>query len=312
MEWSIYELEADNSLTLLVTLDETEPIFGDIAVGPGGNVYGLTQAGEIRLITFDSTTTTVVGAYEDFSAHTAFVCDADSKCYTLDFFYNLFSFDLLTGEEELVMNVGELTPGDLAFYRGHLVYPSGDGFIKAININTLDITPIYCLPPEIITLNSVWGITNVFDTCGVEQLLVTNMSNDFFQIDVEGDSFEPLDVTYDIDTGGSIFGIGSGHDILASLCDEPVTETDCTSGLGDATENPTIPFYPNPATTTLEFFGSTPVKYADILALNGQLAQRVEVPNGTQDISNLSPGIYLLNILYQNGSQRTEKLVVPR
>jgi len=119
----------------------------------------------------------VEGAYAAFSAHTAFVIDQNWKAYTLDFFFDLICYDLQSGTETLLGNLGELSPGDLAFYRGKLCFPSGTGFIKSIDPETLEVTNIYCLPPDIVELQSVFGMTNQFDRCGVEHLVLCNTAN---------------------------------------------------------------------------------------------------------------------------------------
>lgn len=312
LDWSIYRLEDDLALTLVTTLPPEEPIYGDIAVSPGGDVYGLTQGGEIRLFDLDSGTSTSVASYSEFAPHSAFVCDADSWCYALDFFFNLYRYNLLTEIEELVMNVGEITPGDLAFYRGHLVFPSSEGFIKAIDLGTLEITNIYCLPPEIIEMNDVWGITNVYDTCGTEQLQVSNFSNQLFQIDAEDNTFEELLVTYETDTGGSIFGLGSGDDVLASLCNEPITETDCTtqslSGIG--LQEPM--FYPNPVQDNLTFARPELVASIQLYSVSGKCINDLTNPGRQLSLAHLSPGMYVLQMTFQDGSIESHTIVKNR
>lgn len=310
---SIFTLSGSNELNLEVNLVEGTPILGDIAVGPDGTLYGLSQAGDIREINLETGQTTFVAAYSELAGHTAFTIDAASKAYTLDFFFNLYTIDLNTLEEQFIMNVGELTPGDLAFYRGKLVFISSiEPVIKALDLATLEITTIYCLPEEITFMADVWGLTSQFDECGLEKLFVSNFYNALFLIDVENNSYENLNVTFDVDTDGEIYGIASIDDAHASECNEPVTEADCDGNTGVATVNGDAVFklYPNPADTQIILEHGYAIRSIELFDMQGALIATPHFSDSSVDVSSILAGAYTMRITFSSGQTRIQRVMI--
>ncbi len=302
---SVYEL-TNNELTLLTELGTTEPKFGDIAVGPNGSLYGITPIGSIRRINLSNGSTTEIVAFSDTTIHTALTCDQSGNFYALDAFtFNLISINLNTQEEETILFLGENTPGDITFYKGHLAYISAEGVIKAIDLNTLEISTIYCIPEEMIDMTALWGINNVFDSCGEEQLLVGNYFNEIYQIDVENDSYIALNATYDMDLGGAIHGMASSNDLLSSQCDGELTNRDC-SALGLETfSNSEISIYPNPSNgeIRIDLGNETGEMYLSIYDAMGKLmkVQEIYLNDTFIDLSGFAPGLYFLEL--QSGNE---------
>ena len=303
---SIYQLVDDDNAVWLGTLNSTEPIFADIAVAPSGDLYGLSQDGSIRLINLDEGTTTEVGFFSAITVHTAFTCDSQSNFYTLDFFDNLVSYNIITHEETTIMAVGEITPGDLTFYNGRLVFPSGEGVLKTIDLETEEIESIYTLTPEMITLNDIWGIANSFHQCGNEQLIVSNFSNQLFKINVLENTFVELTPTYDTDAGGVIYGMTSSDDLLASDCDGFV-------GVSDTDISRTaVSFHPNPAVDFINVMHSDLVDYLEFINLDGQIIKTAKRPMAQLYVGDLTPGFYLIRSYMQEGNSSDSKLIILR
>lgn len=306
----IYELGPDDELILLATLDETAPIFGDIAVAPDGQLYGLSQAGVITLIDIENQTTIPVYEYSVLAGHTAFGCDGNFNCYTINFWYDLYSYNLITQEEQFIVNLGEYSPGDLGFYQGFLVFVSSEGFIKALDLETLEVTRIYCLPPEMIEMKSIWGISNWFESCDEEYIIAVTNEDEFFKINIETNSFELLDTFYDIEMEGEYFGMGSGGDPLASACNGTVTETDCTETFVTSLSNSENRlFYPNPVQHELTFTQPNLIQEVLIFDAYGALCQLILQPSGTLNLNHLDAGMYVVHLQLHDGSSLSERLV---
>lgn len=304
----IYALEG-NALTHVVELSNEVPLFGDIAVAPDSSLYGLSQGGEIHRIDLETGTTTVEGAYAAFSAHTAFVIDQNWKAYTLDFFFDLICYDLQSGTETLLGNLGELSPGDLAFYRGKLCFPSGTGFIKSIDPETLAMTNIYCLPPDIIELQSVFGMTNLFDSCGVEHLVLCNTANRIFDVDVEAGTYVDLMVTCDIAATGAMWGMAGMGDVRSSACDAPITETDCTESYVSPVVLRPLLIGPNPVSDVLYTYADLPLTRLELRDTRGALIRAWDWPHTRLELADLPQGIYVLEGMDTRGVRYRSKVL---
>ena len=303
----IYEQIGDTEMELICTMESAEPIFGDIAVDHDGDIYGLTQGGEIRRIDLDSGTSVFIGSYPSVG-HTAFTIDSQQNCYTLDLYQFLISYNMTSGESEYLTSLGEITPGDLTFYNGHLVYPSGEGVIKAINTETFEVDTIYCLPPEIIEMKDIWGIYNDFDQCGTEYLVVTNTANEVFRIDVENDSFEELILDYDVDVDGTIYGATAIGDIMSSDCQGVITPVESCDeenpvDINEINFDDEIRIFPNPVQESLNIYG---VKYdrLEIFNASGQILISSNQTTSSLNLTELASGLYFIRFITK------EKIVV--
>ncbi|MFK7755662.1 MAG: hypothetical protein AB8B53_01895 [Flavobacteriales bacterium] len=75
-------------MSLVTLLDNSETIFfADIAVNEAAEVFCVATSGEIHLIKLENGTTSQVGAFSQFTTHTALVCDSESNFYSLDYFF---------------------------------------------------------------------------------------------------------------------------------------------------------------------------------------------------------------------------------
>ncbi len=305
-EGSIYELVNESEMILLSTLGTDEPIFGDIAVAPSGDIYGLSGLGAICLINLETGTTTEIGNFSVEAGHAAFTCDSQYNCYTIDLWYNFISFNLLTLEEVTLAIFDELPAGDLTFYNGRLVYSTANGELKDIDMDTYERTVIYNFPPEMITLAGIWGIANSFHQCGAEEILAGNTSNQIFKINVEQNTFEEFDITYDIDEGGLIYGMASTDEVLASDCDGIVRVNE----LWESELN--SPIFPNPANDLINITHFNRVERLQFFDLDGDLVKEIIQPNSQESIADLLPGCYSVFVHFQKGIKETSKLIVLR
>jgi hypothetical protein len=58
--------------------------------------------------------------------------------------------------------------------------------------------------------------------------------------------------------------------------------------------------YPNPFTTALTIESDFNIERVDIFSVTGQLVKSIDKPNGSLDLSELEPGMYLFNA-FSNG-----------
>lgn len=78
----------------------------------------------------------------------------------------------------------------------------------------------------------------------------------------------------------------------------------------------TFSIYPNPATTNLTIESRTPLAQVWVRDVAGRALRYTTLPRGTQgdhttiDVSNLPSGIYLVEVLTQNGQRSVQKVVV--
>ncbi len=305
-EGSIYELVNESEMILLSTLGTDEPIFGDIAVAPNGEIYGLSQPGGICLIDLESGTTTELATFSVLAGHTSFTCDSQYTCYTIDFWFNLISFNLITLEEVTLATFDEIPSGDLSFYNGRLIYPSGNGELKVIDMDTYERSVLYYFPPEMITLASIFGLGNSFHQCGAEEVIVANTNNQFFKINIEEDTFDEFNITYDIDEGGLVYGMATTDDLLASDCDGIV-------GVNELWESElNSPIFPNPAADIIHITNAKGVEHLQFFDLDGDLVKEISQPSTYESINDLHPGYYSVFVHHRNGKKEASKLIVLR
>ncbi|MFK7755655.1 MAG: T9SS type A sorting domain-containing protein [Flavobacteriales bacterium] len=309
-EAALYMLDGNNNISLVTLLDNSETIFADIAVNGAGEVFGVTTSGEIHLINLENGTTSQVAAFSEFTAHTALVCDSESNFYSLDFFYNIYVLNLETLEEELLFNVGELTPGDLGFYDGKLVFPSSlEPVLKTFDLETNEVSTIYSLPQEIVEFNDIYGICNLFHACGEESLIVGTMSGSVFLIDVENDIYLDLNVEYNPEIGGNLNGIASSGDVLSSACNDPITSIENASNLDVNCEQKTALIYPNPAPELIFLSCSETVERIEFIDFKGEIVKIIEQPGRQISVVDLAAGVYNLKIYHTSGEETRERMV---
>ncbi|MCB0759971.1 MAG: hypothetical protein KDC12_00515 [Flavobacteriales bacterium] len=299
----LYELVDQSMMNLLATFDVSFPVLADIAVAPSGDLYGLSQSGNILLIDIDAQTMSDAGMFESLWPHTACTCDALNNLYSLDYNYDLIRHNITTQQDEVLFNTGELTGGDLSFYNGYLIYPLATGIIKAVDLSTYDVAVLYDIPAEILTLEDIWGLCNVFESCGDEEIIVANTSNEFFRINAFNNTFVALDLTYGNNIGGVVYGMTSTDDVLASECHGTVFLDEFLKVAEFA------PFYPNPAQDHIEILRPEPMESLEFFTPHGQSAGVIHNPGTENDISFLIPGTYVVLVRYADGTVREHRLV---
>jgi hypothetical protein len=84
------------------------------------------------------------------------------------------------------------------------------------------------------------------------------------------------------------------------------------SGLSNpAVQAPQITMYPNPVENQLNFSSSQTIESLEIFALNGKRLRSFSVNENKGQLNfQLSSGLYLIKFKSQNGSEKTEKLIV--
>jgi len=70
----------------------------------------------------------------------------------------------------------------------------------------------------------------------------------------------------------------------------------------------TLMVYPNPVSSTLYFGGDVPVKSVRLINMTGQVVRETKVTNNQLSVSDLVPGLYLIQTTLENGKLAMQKL----
>ncbi|WP_264564165.1 starch-binding protein [Flavobacterium sp. N3904] len=75
------------------------------------------------------------------------------------------------------------------------------------------------------------------------------------------------------------------------------------------TENTTVSIFPNPVSSLLQVSSSSAVSDYQITSFNGTLVQTGKAISNTIDVSNLSDGLYIIRIRFENGQELQQKII---
>lgn len=130
---AIYTFDVENCTYNLLTEVNGPDIF-DICVSPGGDLYGITNSGELFFIDTNSGNTNIIHTFSGFNFN-SLTCSSNSTIYVTGAPGDIWTYNLLTGEEDYIGNLPYTASGDLTFNDGELyVAITGDRIVK-INLN---------------------------------------------------------------------------------------------------------------------------------------------------------------------------------
>lgn len=299
----IFQLNSDNTLSLITTINYTSDFIMDIAISSDNIFYGVTADYNIIEIDLETGSFTILTDLNNIGFYTSLVCSNNNELYTLNSTNELYKYDIATGTVNIVGNLGFSTPGDLTFFKGNLIFKdSFTDIIKAYNISNDNVSDIFCLPAGI---NDFLGISNIFNTCE-SSTIIGSANNSLYEIDFENDEF--IDLNTELD-GMVIFGMASDNESLASDCSFEFTSIDCTMSVDElnwvTSRNIT---YPNPMIDYMYINSSINLLTIEIYNLSGQLIQRIDTTDKIISLNNIVPGIYFTKISSEFGV-KTEKII---
>ncbi len=140
---------------------------------------------------------------------------------------------------------------------------------------------------------------------------------EFFPQNGTLDGSESKDITVTIDVSGMPIGEYQGTaNVRANDANNEYTEIPVMLTIFNDIETNTkaaVAIYPNPATDLLTISGvETSIETIEIFSQSGQLVKTItmNVPQSTIDISDLSTGLYMVNVKTTNGNVSIQKLSV--
>lgn len=130
---AIYTFDVDNCSYSLLT-EVNGPDMYDICVSPSGDLYGITNSGELFFIDTNTGNTNIIHTFSGDN-YNSLTCSSSSTIYMTGGNGDLWSFNLLTSVEEYIGELSYTASGDLTFNNGELyVAITGDRIVK-INLN---------------------------------------------------------------------------------------------------------------------------------------------------------------------------------
>ncbi len=111
---------------------------GDIAIAPNGKIYSLRNGFntnlEILEVDFTNNLATLIATLPiPTSGSYSLTCSNNFELFALGSNYELWKYNLITGNSSFVANLGSSSPGDITFYKGNIIFQSNNaGNIKVI------------------------------------------------------------------------------------------------------------------------------------------------------------------------------------
>ncbi len=297
----IYTLSPSGVLTFVTQIADDLEEARDIAMTSNGQLYTVSSSGSIGSISLDTGTINELTSLPSSNTYTSLTSNGENKLYILNFNHILYSYDLELDTIINLGNIGDGSPGDLTFYHGALVFPSSeDNTIKAYDLNSNTLSTIFCLPDEFLFPTQIWGITNLFDECGTEQLIISSTGlNDYFKIDFENQEVIPIEVSFTSPPPGgqSTLGITSKDEGLAAFCPVDISDFSCFTAVDENLATPqkrTI--FPNPASEEINIPTAEESKKIQIFNLVGTLVLEAKpsYPYTFLSIQHLPKGSYFV------------------
>jgi len=293
----IHELTEDNQLIKLSEINTNGQTILDIAVCPDQKFYGITEdyIAELNIETgqfnpifeFDET------QVDSFEIRNSLTCSNTNEL----FFINnstkeLFKLNIPNLSLNTIGNFNSSTPGDLTFYKGHLIFPESN-FIRAYDIISDTTKTLFCLPSGI---GIIYGIANQFSTCDSNRILATNWSGELIEFHFENDSISKSI----LDTQNQIInGIASTNEFLGSTCNPDIDSNPCAelSTLDSFLNDNEIEVYPNPTSDIINIRTSSTINEVRIINFNGTVIKNFSTYKEYIDISDIKKGIYYINFI---------------
>ena len=194
-------------------------------------------------------------------------------------------------------NLGDNTPGDLTFYKGNLIFQSGnDGNIKSYNLQNGILTTIQCRIKPLGQGVGLWGLSNLYETCDTGKIFAIDNLDNLYELDIEN-SIIYLRKHYDQFGILDINGMASTNEYLAAACDPIFENVECTTSTKDLNAiSASIHIFPNPAEESVTIESNGKINFVNIVDLSGKLRKSFSSPAKQVDVSDLSSGIYFFRI----------------
>jgi Secretion system C-terminal sorting domain len=291
----IYRMENNFELTKVVSVQNFTPDITDIAISPLSIMYGITREGEIIEINLQNGHVDSITHLPFGDGSVTLVCDNTNHLLTLSSAKILYSYDLTDHKMQLINYLGDNSPGDISFYQGNIVFQGfNHGDIMAYNIESSELVRVICRPSP---FDDLFGMSNLFDNCSNERLFATGSSNNFYKLDIEGNSIEFIK-HFEVSTpeGYGIFGMASTSEHLASDCNYNFENVDCgTSKLNEISEQNSTKIFPNPADNIIYIESNEIINSIMVFNSMGMLIKTVDTELKSIDVSELPSGIYYFN-----------------
>ena len=301
----IHEIEADNTLSLITTVNYPNSIITDIAVSPSGIFYGIKNNGELFEINIqDGSITILPYSFPSGPSYVGLVCSNNNILYTLNYNGGLYKYNIDTGVGEYITNPGFSTPGDLTFYRGNLIFQaSNTNFIKAYNIENDNVTNIFCLPEN----TSLYGVTCVFNSCDEARVIGGQFAGGYiYELDMN--SNEVIDLGIEL-YGNATYGMASISENQASTCNFQFTDVDCSLSINESNWYSTKKIaYPNTVENNLYIDTNLNQFSIVIYNLQGQKIKEIKTLDKMISVIELKAGIYFIEITSEFGV-KIEKII---
>lgn len=315
---NIYRVEADYSLTFIVTVNGYP--LADIALSPNGVMYGIVistsdyyyEIVEIDLIAGALQIIATLPAFNSFG-YTSLVCSNDYELYTLSANGELYRYDILNDVIDIVAYVGDTTPGDLTFYKGNLIFQSNSSKdIKAFNIQNETLSTILCMSapwPVQYGIEDNYGVTNNFENCETEQIVATDLSDGFYELDIENEQIFLLE-NFPIQSPASVYGLTSTTEHLASTCAVySFDDIDCNAVGIEEQIDELINIYPNPAEDFIIIEGIENISYIKVFSSDGKNVRTINTDIDRIELGNYPSGIYFFQF-FVDEKYFTKKILI--
>lgn len=275
-----------------VPIDEGDLIF-DIAFSSDGRLFGVEGGGDIMEIDLVNESFSIIGAFPNNGMQNfpGLIATADNKLLSSETETGiLYSYDLDTGET-MALGTEIRTSGDFTFYKGNVIWPRHDGFIRTFNPLTTDVTRVSCI--EIAN----YAFVSVFENCNNSTIYGFGIYDGrLYTYDIEGETVNQIaNLGSQID---NIFGAATTTEFLGSICQaEILDEGDCVLVVEEF-EKYDIGFYPNPVRKAITINSSVNLNgYSyTIWDINGRKVQTGVLENPHITIERINSGVYFLEI----------------
>lgn len=296
----IYRANPDNSITLIVT---TDILLNDIAIDTNGNFYGISNTARIVSINMQTGVTAVLATLPGppSSGAKSLVCNYLNELFVVDNDNQskLYKYSIANNQLEVVATL-EMTPGDLTFYKGNLIFPGptfgNEAWIKAYDFQTQTIKTIFCGSP-LGTNFWFYGITNRYTSCGENEII--GWQELVYIYDIENAMVTPSGLSPVINANiMMVNGLASDNEYMASNpdCYVNLEGIDCALGMAENAFEASLEIFPNPTRGTFSIQSKNEITSFEILDVNGRSIQKLDPKSQTVDISNLQNGLYLVKV----------------
>jgi hypothetical protein len=290
----IYQVNGDYSMSYICTAGPTQYLINDIAITPSGTMYGIAYNTLYQINLSNGATTWIADFPPNF--YVSLVCSNDYELYMINSTQKtLYKYNVQTNVLTNVAYLGYQTSGDLAYYKGYLIFQSSTDnglmyMIKAFNLQTNTLIDILCRPYYF----QLWGLAN-YGGCNGEMMLAVNPANEFLEINLDSQNYTSH--PFSLPNSQTIYGLARTDESLGSICPvQTLTDLNCTLSIPEYSQN-NFTISPNPADNELSFKSDSEISEIQIYDGMGKL---IKILKGNQlesiNVSSLPKGFYMLKV----------------